>query len=173
MGYGPAAFPIRTVGTRRNMRKDKFPASVPREMHWSDDVDCSESCPNCGTPLESEYHGYLMATRRRGKVDLQVVGNTAGSFCGKCPLVVLDRDEFEMLLALCARTGGALDYVVMGMVDFDAVPKDKRNLPFDDDTNPLPLVRFTNIGGGKGEGKAKKTRSRKANFKARKKRKRR
>ena len=142
-------------------------------MHWSDEVGGCASCPNCGTPLESEGHTYLMATRRSGNVDLQMAGNTAGHFCGKCPVVVLDRDEFDSLAAFATRTIGGGAYVVMGIVDLDAVPEDKRNLPFGDDTNPVPLVRFTNIGGGKAQGKPKKTRSRKANAKARKKRKRR
>lgn len=70
--------------------------------------------------------------------------------------------------AFVARTIDGVAYAVMGIVDLDAVPEDKRNLPFSDDTNPVPVVRFTNIGGGKAQGKAKKRRSRKGKSRARK-----
>jgi hypothetical protein len=73
------------------MSSQKFPASIPRAMYWSHEVDGS-SCPNCGGALEAEHHIYLMATRRRGEEDFFMVSNTAGRFCDRCPTVVLDRD---------------------------------------------------------------------------------
>lgn len=128
------------------MSRHKFQASLPRRMCWSDEVGGYASCPDCGTRIESEQHTYVMVTRRSGDMDFHMVGNTAGHFCSECPVVVLDRDEFERFVALASRRTDGLDYVVMGIVDLDAVPEDKRSLPFDDDTNPVPIVQFTNVG---------------------------
>ena len=128
------------------MIRYRFPASQPRKMYWSDAVGGCSSCPDCRSALESEHHTYIMATRRAGTFDAQMVGNTAGHFCDRCPVVVLDRDEFERCVALAVGDAHGVDYAVMGMVDLDAVPPDKKSLPFDDDTNPVPLVEFTNMG---------------------------
>lgn len=129
------------------MSRHRFPASVARKMYWSDGVKEHASCPDCGSALQSERHTYMVVTRRRGDMDFHMVGNNAGHFCGSCPVVVLDRNEFERFVALAVRRTDGVDYVAMGIVDLDAVPEDKRSLPFDDDTNPVPLVQFTSVGG--------------------------
>ncbi len=49
--------------------------------------------------------------------------------------------------------------MVMGIIDLDAVPEDRKGLPFDDDTNPVPLVQFTNVGGKKPSLKSEPSRS--------------
>ena len=154
------------------MSRYRFPGSLPRKMYWSDEVGGHASCPDCGAPLGPEHHTYMMVTRRSGDMDFHMVGNTAGHFCGKCPLVVLDRDEFERFVALAARTTDGVDFVVMGIVDLDAVPEDKRSLPFDDDTNPVPLVQFTNVGGQKSSSKSETKRSSSRKRKKRKKKRR-
>ena len=129
------------------MDGDKFPASVPRKMYWSHKVGGCSSCPDCGTQLASEYHAYVLATRGRRDVDLHVMGSSGGHFCEGCAVVVLDQEDLERFVSAAMEGPGRIDYTVLGIVDMDAVPADKRNLPFDDDSNPLPLVRFTNISG--------------------------
>jgi hypothetical protein len=37
------------------------------------------------------------------------------------------------------------EFTVLGLVDLEAVPEDKRSLPFGGDDNPIPLVKFTNM----------------------------
>ncbi len=37
------------------------------------------------------------------------------------------------------------EFVVMGIVDLDAVPEEKRDLPLGEEDNPIPLVEFTNV----------------------------
>lgn len=128
------------------MSKYKFPASVPRKVYSSDKVAGCDSCPDCGEPLECEQHTYLTAIRRNGDIDFQIMGNTAGHFCGNCPVVVLDREEVEAYVSIMAPRGDNVSYVVMGIVDLEAVPEDKRNVPLGEDDNPLPLVEFTNLG---------------------------
>lgn len=107
------------------MSRHKFPAALPREMHWSDEVGGTASCRKCGAPLASEPHTYLLATQRGGEMDMHLVGNTAGHFCEKCPLVVLDREEFEGFVTLAARKTDGFHYFVMGIVDLEAVPEEK------------------------------------------------
>lgn len=118
-------------------------------MHWSDEIGGHTICPDCGGRLESEHHAYMLVTRRAGDMGFHIVGNTAGNFCEECPLVVLNREKFESFAALAARPKGGAEYIVMGIVDLDGVPEDEKGLPFDDDTNPVPLVEFTNVGGKK------------------------
>jgi len=137
---------IAMVRREERMIRYRFPGSVPRKMYWSDAVAGCSVCPDCGTPLESEHHTYLMATRRAGNFDAHLVGNTAGHFCSNCPVVVLGRGEFERFAFSAAGDVSGVDYAVMGIVDLDSVPPDKQNIPFDDDTNPVPLVEFSNLG---------------------------
>ena len=155
------------------MSRKRFPASLPRRMYWSDEVGGCASCPECGGGLEREQHTYVAATRRHGGTDMHVIGNDDGHFCGRCPVVVLDRGAFEDLLAVATRGSDGVRYAVMGIVDIDAVPEDKRSLPFDDNTNPLPLVEFANLAGGPPPARPKKTHKRRAERKRRRKRKRR
>lgn len=142
-------------------------------MYWSDQVGGCAACPECGGSLEAERHEYVMGTRRHGEIDLHLVGNNGGRFCGRCPVVVLDRDEFGRFAELATRAQDYVDFVVMGIVDLDAVPADKRSVPFDDETNPLPLVKFTNLGERKPPTRPRKASKSKAKGKRRKKRKRR
>ncbi len=82
-------------------------------------------------------------------MDFHIVGNTAGNFCERCPLLVLDREKFESFVAVAARPRDGVEYMVMGIIDLDAVPEGNKGLPFDNETNPVPLVEFTNVGGKK------------------------
>jgi len=151
---------------------DKFPASVPRKMLWSTEVGGTSICPRCGAQLEKEHHTYVMAVRERGDIQPFVVGNEAGHFCSKCPTVVLDWDEFNDLAGLCIQSSQAA-FVVMGLVDLDAIPAGKANVPLADDDNPIPLVKFTNITGANSPAASKRKRRDRTKGKKRKKRKRR
>jgi hypothetical protein len=88
-------------------------------------------------------------------------GNDYGAFCPECPVVVLDRKRFEHIIEETAERpdsgiSGAVQYVVLGIVNPDAIPEDKRHLPLGDDDNPIPLVEFlseidmANISGSEG-----------------------
>lgn len=123
---------------------EKFPASVPRKMFWSKDVGGTSVCPECGARLTQEYHTYMMAVRHHGDVQPFAVGNEGGHFCPACPTVVLDHDAFGRLASLAVRSQRA-DFVVLGLIDLDAVPPDKANVPLGEDDNPIPLVKFTNL----------------------------
>ena len=123
----------------------KFAAGIPRKMFWSDDVGSTQVCPECGGKLERERHTYAMALREGSTVESLIVGNDAGYFCSQCPLVVLDRDVMEQYGMAVADHPDRMEFMVMGIVDVDAVPQEKANFALGGENNPVPLVAFTNI----------------------------
>lgn len=66
-------------------------------------------------------------------------------FCTACPAVLLKRMHFERAAALGAPGPGEGEYAIIGFVDLDAVPEDKRNVPLGEEENPIPLVEFASI----------------------------
>ena len=114
-------------------------------MYWSHEVNDRSHCPECRSRLESESHSFMMAVRKGSDIQPFIVGNDAAYFCSTCPVIVLDYGEFERLAALSMRTSKGVEFLVLGLIDLEAVPTEKRNVRFDDDTNPVPLVEFTNL----------------------------
>jgi hypothetical protein len=108
-------------------------------------VNDRSHCPQCPSRLESESHSFMTAVRKGSDIQPFIVGNDAAYFCSTCPVVVLDYGEFERLAALSMRTSKGVEFLVLGLIDLEAVPTEKRNVRFDDDTNPVPLVEFTNL----------------------------
>jgi hypothetical protein len=104
-------------------------------------------CPRCGGPLQQSRQSYLVATRRGGKItDSFVVGSDMGWFCTRCPTVVINSEDVGKLFqhGLPHWDIGS-EFVVLGIIDLDAVPEEKQHLPLGDEDNPIPLVEFTNI----------------------------
>lgn len=132
-------------------------------MFWSRDVGGHTSCPECGGPLGDEHHTYVMATRRHGQLETFLVGNNGGHFCSGCATVVLESTEFAEAAAAALGPMRGAEFAVLGLVDLEAVPKEKSRIPFGADGNPIPLVGFTNLGApdprpGRGAGKLRKHR---------------
>ena len=122
----------------------KFKASVPRYMYWKSDLKSNRRCcPKCGSALEKEYHSYIVVSETEGERESFMAGNDNGYFCRKCPVVVLDKRDFgePVSVAIGSRQ---LKIAVTGIVDLDAVPKDKKHIPLGEDDNPIPLVEFLN-----------------------------
>ncbi len=111
------------------------------ELFMSSEVQDTSCCPNCHGDLESEHHAYMIAIREGREERYLTVGCNAGSFCQSCPTVVLDQAVIEDLISIDAK-GTSLEYAVMGMVDLDAVPEEKKDIPFGGDDNPIPLIKF-------------------------------
>src|SRR5262245_10479634 len=126
----------------------KFDASVPRRMFWSDKLVNKKKCPLCHSRLENEYHHYIMAIQSGKEITTLATGNDSGAFCSECPVVVLDRKGFELVTERIVKESpdweisGGVSFVVIGIVNMDAVPEDKRHLPLGGDDNPIPLVEF-------------------------------
>jgi hypothetical protein len=126
----------------------KFDASIPRKMFWSDKLVNKKKCPLCHSTLENEYHHYIMAIRSGKEITTIGSGNEFGAFCPECPVVVLDRKGFERVIKEIVEESpdweisGPVSFVVVGIVNMDAVPEDKRHLPLGGDDNPIPIVEF-------------------------------
>ena len=112
-------------------------------MYWNDDVDSSSSCPRCGAALIKQFHSYLLIVKEGKNFQSFVTGNDGGSFCLSCPVVVLDKSKFEGV-AIAGDASRSSMFTVVGIIDFDAIPEDKRNIPIGKDDNPIPLVKFIN-----------------------------
>ncbi len=121
-------------------KKDK-----PYEMYWSGSLDDSKICPKCGAVLENKNQAYLVTVKVGEEQDSYVMGDPdAGYFCINCPVAVLDEDVFEEMLRASIATyypnARSFEFAVAGIVDFDAVPEDKRDEELGTDDNPLPII---------------------------------
>jgi hypothetical protein len=116
-------------------------------------------CPRCGGELRQHYQSYVIVSHTGSRLaDPFMVGSTFGWFCVQCPVVVINSREVGALLGH-ARSDwdvGA-EWTVLGLLDLDAVPEEKRSLPLGTGENPLPLVRFLQeTDGGSGLSAAKR-----------------
>jgi len=123
-----------------NKMLNKFDAAIPRRMYWNNDIPSAASCPECGATLEKESHVYLLLVKEGAEVTPFITGNNDGSFCPKCPVVVLDKDGFAQKAVL--GVAESEHFMVAGIVDIDSIPKDKEHIPLGGDNNPIPLVEF-------------------------------
>ncbi len=143
------------------MTRRKFDASIPRKMFWSNKITNSKLCPNCNAKLKREYHTYLVGTRKRNNYETFITGNDDGYFCPNCDIVVLDWDEFARLVSVFSKFSNSVEFAVLGIVDTNAIPKDKKSIPLGNDDNPIPLVRFTNLSERRKSGKTQRRKNRK------------
>jgi hypothetical protein len=126
----------------------KFDAAIPRRMFWSDSLVNKKKCPLCHSTLENEYHHYIMVIRSGEESSALGAANDYGAFCPECPVVVLDKNGFERLAREDVeknpdwKMSGNLSFIVIGIVNLNAVPEDKRHLPLGGDDNPIPIVEF-------------------------------
>ena len=120
---------------------DKLDASIARYKYWSKKVDQNTKCPKCNTALKKQYASYLVFVN--GEEDSLIIGNDAGSFCQKCPVVVLNADTIVKSLS-CAIPKQRFEFHVAGIINIDAIPEEKKHLLLGTDNNPIPLVRFLN-----------------------------
>ena len=123
----------------------KFDASVPRKMFWSTDVGGTDFCPQCHGRLENERHTYLLLVREPGDFKPFIVGNDDGYFCARCPIVVLDHEAFAESALVGNPSSRSFEFTVIGIVDLNAIPQEKADIPIGDDDNPVPLVKFSNL----------------------------
>lgn len=123
-------------------------ANGKMNLFMSDDVANTKSCPRCNTSLKREYHSYMVAIDEKGEREAVMMGHDSGLFCPKCPTMVLDSQIVEEMISdhVQYQTSRAnkhvesLKYAVVGIVDLDAVPEDKKDIPLGDDDNPVPLI---------------------------------
>lgn len=121
--------------------KNKFNLSVPRRSYYSNDCGLT-SCPECGLPLIEDSCTVLILAKSDTD-EVEFMSNLTGShFCNSCPVVVFDSEKIEQAVRLGNIGDEQLRYFVAGIVDFNAIPEEKRHLEIGIDENPVPLVRF-------------------------------
>jgi len=118
--------------------------SVPRECFYRDFGRDPGACPRCGGELVQQYASYLIATRGRGKqADSFMIGSDAGWFCRTCPTLVVNGQKIGQMLSYGGgRWNVGREFTILGLVNLDAVPPEKRHLPLGEANNPIPLVEF-------------------------------
>jgi hypothetical protein len=130
----------------------------------SDDIATPTSCPRCNTDLEREYHSYMVVLDDEGERDAVMMGHDGGLFCPECPTVVLDPQVVEEMISdhieyQTIKTGKHIEsfrYAVVGIMDLDAIPEDKKDIPLGDDDNPIPLIELELMSNRSQEGKEHK-----------------
>ncbi|RME57191.1 hypothetical protein D6779_09175 [Candidatus Parcubacteria bacterium] len=123
------------------MSKKKFPASVSRRIYWSDEVGGCTSCPQCGDKIESEFHSYEVSIERGTYIESYVLGTDAGYFCKKCPIVVINRDEFNLFIKSSLGMQEISQYSVDRVIDIDDFSEDE----IDDDELIKDLIEIGDI----------------------------
>jgi hypothetical protein len=118
--------------------------SVQRECLYRDFGHDPGPCPRCGGELVQQYASYLIATRNQSKqADSFMIGSDAGWFCRTCPTIVINRQQIGQTLSYGGgRWNVGREFTILGLVNLDAVPPEKRHLPLGEADNPIPLVEF-------------------------------
>ena len=121
--------------------KQKFDLSIPRRMYLRVGAE-TRFCPECNSELQKD--SCVIVLYVESNIDKgEFVTNVNGSrFCTSCPVVVFDREKVEKAAKLGIKGEGEIVYMIMGIIDLEAVPEDKHDLELGTDENPIPLVGF-------------------------------
>ena len=113
----------------------------PRRRYYREKDDV-ETCPECGTGLKKERCILLISAKSdtdQGEFSSNLPG---GHFCKNCPVVVFDTDSVIFAAELGLRGNSNVKCSVVGLIDLESIPMDKRHLEIGSDDNPVPLVEF-------------------------------
>src|SRR5262249_32288420 len=118
--------------------------SIPRKQFWTDRIPNKYRCPLCRSKLEKEYVTYMFVVEEDEEKQAYISGNDLGAFCPQCPVVVLDMKEFVHMVVETAGVteDTSLVFMLLGIINFDAIPEEKKHLPIGDKDTPIPLVEF-------------------------------
>jgi hypothetical protein len=120
---------------------------IPRQSVYQSFKDNPGACPRCGGKMTKEYQTFAVATRHGKRIaDSFIVGGDFGWFCESCPTVVINTDEVGKMFDFQKSDWNiGSEFLVLGIVDLDAIPASKRHLPIGDPGNPLPLIKFSEV----------------------------
>ena len=124
-----------------------FDITLERQAIYQDFHGQPGPCPRCGGPLAQRTQMYLVDTRQGKRLaDSFMLGGDFGWFCAACPTVVINTRECGAMLSH-GKPGWKIgsEFAVLGLVNLDAVPQDKRHLLLGEDDNPIPLVAFKDV----------------------------
>ncbi len=121
--------------------KNKFDLSIPRRRYYSEDCGLT-LCPECRKPLIEDGCTVVIAVKSDTDEGEFISNMTGSHFCESCPVVVFDSDKIEEAAKLGIKSDKNVRYLIGGIVDFNAIPKEKRHLEIGIEENPVPLVHF-------------------------------
>ncbi|MCK4347275.1 MAG: hypothetical protein KAW47_01540 [Thermoplasmatales archaeon] len=82
------------------------------------------------------------------EIDPYITGNKGGYFCQNCSVVVLDNDTFNKAMKSAVLIHNpninSLEFAVSGIVDYDAIPEDKKDKELGTKDNPVPIINLEN-----------------------------
>jgi hypothetical protein len=103
-----------------------------------------EPCPACGGDLAYQRLNYLIATRSGKKNADSFMLGAEGYVCRQCTAVVVDSHRISQFVQFqLPHWKVGKQFTILGLVDLDAIPENKRDMPMGDDDNPLPLIPLT------------------------------
>jgi len=108
-------------------------------------------CPRCGGVLEQANLPYMVVTRTGKRLDDSfLISGDFGWYCQSCPAVVLNQAQLYKMMSF-SKPGWKVgqEFSVMGVMNLDAIPENKRHLPLGSPGMPNVLVKFRNLEGKK------------------------
>lgn len=123
------------------MSTKELDINIKRRLYYGSDCGL-ENCPECNQTLIEEKVSFLLYAKAKND-EAEFVTNVGGTvFCEKCPVVVFDEKELIKAAKAGLRDPNVISFGVKGLINLEAVPKNKRNLELGTDHNPIPIVPF-------------------------------
>ncbi len=121
--------------------KENIDLSIQRRKYNSRDSGLI-NCPECGALLIKKNCSVILCVK--SDIDTgEFMTNLSGShFYNKCPVVVFDNEKIEQAALIGINNNKNVKYIIAGIVDFSAIPEEKRHLEIGIDEDPTPLVTF-------------------------------
>ena len=124
---------------------------IQRDAVYKDFSDDAGPCPKCGSMLEQANLPYMVVTRTGNRLeDSFLISGDFGWYCQSCPVLVLNRAKLSKTMGF-GKPGWKVgqEFSVMGVMNLDAIPENKRDIPLGSPGMPNVLVKFRNLEGEK------------------------
>jgi hypothetical protein len=124
---------------------------IQREAVYKDFAATPGPCPKCSGALEQANLPYMVVTRTGNRMgDSFLISGNFGWYCQSCPVVVLNQAQLSQMMGF-SKPGWKVgqEFSVMGVINLDAIPENKRHLPLSSPEMPNVLVKFSNLDGEK------------------------
>jgi hypothetical protein len=115
--------------------------STSKRRYYSRDCGL-KYCPECGSELVEYNCTILLAVKTKSDQGEFMTNHSGSHFCTTCPVVVFDNDQVIQAAIYAIRATSNLQYLILGIIDLNKIPDEKKHLEIGTDENPMPLVRF-------------------------------
>ncbi len=115
--------------------------SIPRRRYYRNalSLDC---CPECGAKLIPQFSTIILVVKTPTDEAQFATSHNGSQFCEKCPVVMFNKDIIQLVVAKTELGKQSPQISIAGIINMDAIPKDKQHLELGSDENPIPLVKF-------------------------------